>query len=234
MPRHQAEGDADEADGERDPGAIDDPREEIAPQHVGAHQIERPLARAEEMDVGRDDSQQQIGRAMDEELQRERLGLVGGIAALEGLHVQLLGDPIDHRRPLQPALDDEMRPLRCRQRMARLQLRIIGRHEAAEDHHEIEQPDHHEARQRQPMGAELPPHQPSRRRPPARWRSEPHVQAERTLTHSAPEDRARRAGCRRAARRRPSAWPAASRSCRPDTCPGSGARHRAAGPWSAD
>src|SRR3546814_19558093 len=51
----EADRDADEPDGDRDAGAVEDPSQHVPPEPVGAEQEERPpFGRAEEVQIGLD------------------------------------------------------------------------------------------------------------------------------------------------------------------------------------
>src|ERR1700754_2413088 len=69
-PQGEADGDADEADGERNAGAGDDAREHVAAEPVGAEQEEGAvLRRADDMEIALDEAPEAISVAMAEEAQ---------------------------------------------------------------------------------------------------------------------------------------------------------------------
>ena len=66
----QADGDADQPDGQRDARAVDDPRQQIAAEPVGAEQEQLPaLGRADEMQIARDHAPELVLVATAEEPQ---------------------------------------------------------------------------------------------------------------------------------------------------------------------
>src|SRR5258707_13280980 len=107
----EADGDADEADGERDARAVEDAREHVAAEPVGAEQEELAvLGRADEMDVALDQPPEEIAVAVAEEAQLLHLGGIGGVDALQVLHVEVVVVAIDER-PDEAALVEEMERL---------------------------------------------------------------------------------------------------------------------------
>ena len=72
MPISVAQRDADQADGERDARAVDEAREHVAPEPVGAEQEQRAvLGRADEMEVGRRTRPQKLYSSPE---QKKRIG----------------------------------------------------------------------------------------------------------------------------------------------------------------
>src|SRR5271167_3252156 len=88
--------DADEADGQRDARAVDDAREEVAAEPVGAEQEQLPALRGtSEMKPGRDVAPEQIRVAATEE--PERLVLVGvrRVDPLQIIHIEAVVVTLD-------------------------------------------------------------------------------------------------------------------------------------------
>ena len=74
QPEDEGDDDADEADGQRDARAVDDAREQVAAELVGAEQEQRAvLGRADEMEIGRGRARRAVGLAAAEEADRLRL-----------------------------------------------------------------------------------------------------------------------------------------------------------------
>src|SRR5208282_4480444 len=108
---HEADGDADEPDGERDAGTIDDAREHVAPEAVGAEEEERAaLGRTDEVEAPLDQAPEAVGVAQAEEAEALDLGRIGGIDPAQGLHVEAGIDAVDEG-PDEAAVVEEMHGL---------------------------------------------------------------------------------------------------------------------------
>src|SRR5258707_11932925 len=92
----EADGDADEPDGQRDARAVEDAREQIAAEPVGAEQKERAaLGRAGEMAIAVEEAPERIAIAVAEEADRLRLAGVFGIDAAQIAHVEMIIVAVD-------------------------------------------------------------------------------------------------------------------------------------------
>src|SRR5688572_4587542 len=110
--QHDRHRDADESDGERDAHSVEDAREHVTPQPVGAKQEHRPaLRRAHQMQVAGNDAPPVVFVAAAEEPDLQRLLRILGEDAFQGLHVELVVERIDER-PDELALVEEVDRLR--------------------------------------------------------------------------------------------------------------------------
>ena len=126
---HVAQRDADQADGERDARAVDEPREHVAPEPVGAEQEHRARPPAGRSDGNRplNRSQKLYSLAGAEEADRLRLGAVGRVFPLQRVHVELEVERIDER-PDEAPLVEEMHRLRRRVDEAGVAaVQVVGR-----------------------------------------------------------------------------------------------------------
>ena len=95
---HEAERDADQADGQRDARAIDDARQHVAAEPVGAEQEQLAvLGRADEMQVALDQAPEFVGVAAAEEADLLHVARVVGVFALQRVHVELHVAAVDER-----------------------------------------------------------------------------------------------------------------------------------------
>ena len=117
-----------------------------------------PLGDAEEADVGRDEAEEAVGLAADEEAEREAFGAVLDVAALEGLAVQLVGDAVDEGAVEAAALVEDVDAGGRREQVAGVALeRAVGRDELGDEHDAVEREDAVERDERGLVAAELGP-----------------------------------------------------------------------------
>ena len=136
---HEADGDADQADGERDARAVDDARQHVAAEPVGAEQEElAALGRADEVEVAFEQPPELVAVAAAEEADRLHVVRVVGVFALQRVHVELHGAAVDER-PDEAALMEEMDALRRRvDEVDVARVQIVGRQELADQDHDVE------------------------------------------------------------------------------------------------
>ena len=107
---NEADGNAEQADRERDAGAIDDARQHIATQPVGAEQEQLAvLGRTEEMKIPLEQAPEAIAVATAEEADPLHVVGIVGVLALEIVHVE------PHRAAVHERADEARR----RERSAR-------------------------------------------------------------------------------------------------------------------
>ena len=152
------------ADGERNPRSVDDAREEIAAQPVGAEEEHRAvLGRAEQMHVSWHQSPEVVTIATAQEPHRLRRRRIGGVDATEALDVEGELVRIDEGTH-QPALVHQVHGLRrCVQEVTVALGIIVGRDHLHERNHGVEGEQDEGRGDRHLVAAELPPHQPPRR-----------------------------------------------------------------------
>src|SRR5689334_6030143 len=92
----EAQGDAEQADGERDARRVDDTAEHVAPESVGAEQEKRSaFGRTDEMEAAGDEAPELVLLAQAEEAQLLHLRRVGRIDALQGVGIALHLEAVD-------------------------------------------------------------------------------------------------------------------------------------------
>ena len=160
MPSSEADGNADEADGQRDPRAVDDAAQHVAPQPVGAEEEQRPaLGRADEVQIPGHPAPVFISLAAAEEAHRLNQLVVLGVFALPVLRVEAEAVAIDEGADEAALVVEEMELLRRGEdgvHVARMQR--IGRQELADEDRRIEDQEEAARKHRQAMPAEAPPH----------------------------------------------------------------------------
>src|SRR5262249_44141373 len=160
-PKHEADRDADQADGERDAGADKNAREHIAAGPVGAEQEGgAALGRAEQVKARRNDAPPAVGIAQAEEAQLFHARRIGRVFAFEGGHVEVIAKAI-HERPDEAALVKQMHALRRRvDEVGVTAVQVVGRQELAGDDRSIEQDENDTREHGEAVAPELPPHHP--------------------------------------------------------------------------
>ena len=131
--------DPQQADGQGDARAIDQAREHVLADLVGAQQMQLSLLRrTDEMETGVDGAPELVFIAAAEEAQLLHLGRVIGVFALQGLGIQLEAVAIDKGAD-ELAFMEQMHGLRRRQHAADiLGVLMIGRDELADQDRAIE------------------------------------------------------------------------------------------------
>ena len=95
---HEADGDAEQADGQRDARAVDDARQHVAAEPVGAEQEQlAALGRADQMEVAFEQAPELVGVAAAEEAHLLHVVCVVGVFALQRVHVELHRAAVDER-----------------------------------------------------------------------------------------------------------------------------------------
>src|SRR6185437_12928908 len=152
-----------QGDGERDARPDNAAREDVAAELVGTEQVEGMTLRgAEEMDVGRDEPQEAIGIAGNEEAEISGIGLVGTGQRLEGDGVELarqLDDRIDVGQQAEAALRRLEADRIGRRERDVLRVGVHRGEEVAEDRNDNHADDQHEADHADDRTAEAPPDQ---------------------------------------------------------------------------
>ena len=146
---------------------VDDPRQHVPAQPVGAQKEHRAaLGRADQMQVRLDQPPELVLVAPAEEAQPLHVLAVVGVDAPQRLHVQLHRPAIDER-PDEAAVVEQPHPLRRLVDMVDVaRVQVVGRQELADQRGRIHE-DQEDARDhRDPVAAEPPPHQPHLRRLP--------------------------------------------------------------------
>src|SRR5438874_5790096 len=161
--QHEAHGHAEQPDGERDARAVHQPREEIAPLHVGAQHEDRARGVPAGLDADQvprrgDQAEEPVLEALGEEPDRDLVAGIGPIDALEGLRIARALDGIDVRA--EPPAVEPVDRLRGHQRALRLgRVGIgVGEEVGAEDD-AVEAEDDDAAGHGQAVLAEAPPHE---------------------------------------------------------------------------
>ncbi len=133
MPRVKADGHADQADSERDPRAINDARQHIAAEPVGAEQKQlAALRRADQVEIARDEAPVIVLVAVAKEPDRLVLGWVRRVDPPEIGHVEMVAVAVDER-PGGAAVIEHMQALRRRvDEVGMAAVERIGREHLAE------------------------------------------------------------------------------------------------------
>ena len=157
---HEAHGDAEQAHGQRDAGAVDDAREHVAAEAVGAEQEQGAvLGRADEVEVGRYHAPEAVLVARAEEAQRVDLVRIERVLALQVLEVELEAEAVDVR-PDEAALVPQMHVLRREvDEVGVAAVQVVGRDPLRDEDRAVHQREHPGRDHRDPVAAELPPHQ---------------------------------------------------------------------------
>src|SRR5262249_15249125 len=126
--QREAERDPDQADGQRNAGAIDQTRQHVAAKLIGTEEMNGPLLRrAEQVEAGIDQTPEQILVTEAEEPQGLRLARVDRVFALERRLVQFEVIGIDERTDERAGRVEQMQRLRWRIDMRRvLRLIVVG------------------------------------------------------------------------------------------------------------
>ena len=153
-----------EADGERDAGCVDHPRQQISPLPVTPQQEERrvEVANADEVDAAGNESPQLVGMAANQESDRHLRLRIGYVRAQKRLLVDDRREPIDERAQAEPPFRvDEANPDRRGKDVFGKTVIGIGRcDELGEDRDEVHGDQKVQRDHGRPMLAELQPHQP--------------------------------------------------------------------------
>ena len=161
MPKTTDSDDGGEPDGHRRASAVCQPRPLIAPEPVGAEQVDAGAGVRrcpQEVKAQRDHSEQAIGMTGDEEAHRDPAPLVQPPLHPERDGVAL-ADDAGHPRPQRPAVE-EPHALDRNEGQARVgRLRILRAEEIRTQHHRVESDQHERAHHREAMLAKAPPHQ---------------------------------------------------------------------------
>ena len=166
-PEGERHGDADEPDGERDARAVDDAREQVAPEPVGAERGTwcRRSAGSTRCTFSRTTAPEVVGVAAAEEADRLRLPCgPDDVVALEGLEVEGELVRIDER-PDEAPFVEQVQALRRRVQEVAVPLGlVVGRDHLDERHHQVEGEQQERGGDGDLVAPELPPHQPPRGR----------------------------------------------------------------------
>src|SRR5579883_585029 len=156
----EADGDTHEADRERDPRAIDDARQKIAPEPVGAEQKQRAArGGAEKMQIAWEEAPEEIAIAVTEEAQRLHLAAILGIDAPQIPHVEVIVESVDIGRG-ESAIAEKMHRLRRRIDEIRMAgMMAVRCQKFAEGDREIHRNEQHSRDHGHAMTLQFPPHE---------------------------------------------------------------------------
>src|SRR6266446_7529987 len=134
----EADGDADQPDGQRDARAVEDAREQVATEPVGAEQEERALlGRTGEVEIALDEAPELIAVAVAEESDRLWLAGILGVDAPQVAHVEPIIVTVDEGPDEMPVVK-EMDALRRREdEVGMARLIVVGRQDLADRDRQI-------------------------------------------------------------------------------------------------
>ena len=162
-----AQGDADQetdedpqqADGQRDPRPVDDPRKQVAAEAIGPEEEERAaLRRAYKVEIAVQEAPELVLVPTAEKAQRLDLGGVLRVPPLHGGQVEFHAVAVDER-PDEPAFVDQLDRLRGRINAFRIPgVEVVRGDHLAHQGGCIDQEQDHAGNERDPVALELPPH----------------------------------------------------------------------------
>ncbi len=176
----EAERDADQADGERDAGAVDDAGEHVAAELIGAEQkydgegrgirtyrgggVENWVADAEEMAAVWPEAPELVGIAFDPEADRVAHGFVDLELHAQGIGIAGLGEAVDEGCALELAVMEEVNWLRRRVGEGDLVgFGVVGGEHLGEDGDHVEEDNDYGANDGHFVFEKAPPHHLQRR-----------------------------------------------------------------------
>ncbi len=157
----EADGDAEHADGERDPRPVKDAREDVAAKTVGAEEEERALLGWAEQAARRlEQAPELIRLAPAEETDLLHRLRIDDIVAPERVEVELHGVAIDEGADEAPLVEKVHGLRRSADEIGVAGLAAVGRDRLAEERHEIDEDQEGAGPDGEPVPPELDPHQP--------------------------------------------------------------------------
>src|SRR5579863_1642957 len=161
----EADRDADKTDGQRNPCAIDDARQQIATEPVGAEQEQLPaIGRADEMEACRDEAPEQVFVALAEKAQGLVLCRVGRVDTLQIIHVEMVVVALDIGRG-EPVFAKNVNMLRRRvDEVGVAGIEPVRRDDLADQGRRVHRQQQTAGDHRDAVTAQPPPHQPPLRR----------------------------------------------------------------------
>ena len=161
--QHEAHGDADQTHRQGDTARVQQPREQVASQLVGAEQKNHPRpVHPEQVQVGLEQAPQAVAVTPGEQPHRVAHRAVLAVQPPQAGHVDGAGNAVHERPRVKAAVGvDEVQPLGLSVKVLGKALEgAVRREELAEQAHAVEQRQHHGAADGQPVTLELEPHQP--------------------------------------------------------------------------
>src|SRR5712671_1986907 len=157
----KADDDADQPDGQRDPRAVDDPRQQVAAEPVGAEQEHLPARRrAGQVHIAVDIAPEFVRVAMTQPAERLILCRVGRVHPMQIGHVETVIVAQDERGA-QAALVEQAHALRRRvDEIGVPAVEPVGREKLAEQDDQVERQQQRARYDRDAVPAKAPPHQP--------------------------------------------------------------------------
>ena len=148
-------------DAEGSAGRVDGAGKDVETSEIRAEEMDEALVDPEQPDVHRDQSEQPVGLAVDEEPDRPDLARIDGVLQSQRDHVALGLAAVDEGPKMERAvLLEETRRHRRAGHVCRVALvGRIGADHLGEEHEDHEDAEEAEADHRHPVAAELPPHQ---------------------------------------------------------------------------
>ncbi len=158
--QRERDGDADEADRQRNPRAVNHAREHVAAKPVGAEQEQRAaFGRAEQMPVGFEQPPEHVRVPATKEADRLHPRAILRIGPAQRVHVELVFRAVDERSD-ELTLVEEVDALRRRADEINVsRLVVVGRQELADQDRRVQDQQENARGQRKPVALELPPHQ---------------------------------------------------------------------------
>ena len=128
---------------------------------VGAQQEGRPVpGRTEQMQVARDQVPKDVLVAVTQEPEFLDLARVGGIVALQIIHVEVIVEPVDERSDELPVVEKVYGLGWRADEIGVAGIRIVGCDQFGDRQKAVDQDQEHGRDHRQPVALEFPPHQP--------------------------------------------------------------------------
>src|SRR5688572_7385985 len=158
---HKAHRDAEPADGQRHPRAVNDAREEIATEPVGAQQKHLAvLGGADQMQVTLPQAPELVGIAAAQKTNRKHLAPVISIFAFQRVHVELHVTPVDEGSDIGSFVKQVEGLGRSVDEIDIAGMQIVRRQELADENREIKRGEQNARGKGDLVPLELPPHQP--------------------------------------------------------------------------